>query len=83
MTTSCRSFSLSDVKRPADVRQRRDHRVDREGIERHQRRRACAVISRVPGRFTPSWEAELNMGARLLADWPEPCNSSGEQEGNE
>ena len=32
---------------------------------------SSAVISRVPGRFTPSWNAESNMGARLLAD-PRP-----------
>ena len=36
MTTSCRSFSSRDVQRPADVRQRRDHCVDGEGVERHQ-----------------------------------------------
>src|SRR5438067_2991136 len=37
---------------------------------------SIAVISRVPGRFTPSSERESNMGARLLADWMKPCNSS-------
>jgi hypothetical protein len=36
---------------------------------------SIAVISRVPGRFTPSWERESNMGARLLADCAGPCNS--------
>src|SRR5215213_954959 len=38
---------------------------------------SITVISRAPGRFTPSWERESNMGARLLADCRQPCNSAG------
>ncbi len=36
---------------------------------------SITVISRVPGRFTPSWNADSNMGGRLLADCAAPCNS--------
>src|SRR4051812_274281 len=39
------------------------------------------VISRVPGCFTPSWKAESNMGARLLADCARPCNIGASQRG--
>src|SRR5512141_1942397 len=36
---------------------------------------SIAVISRVPGRFVPSWKVDSNMGARLLADCAKPCKT--------
>jgi Xaa-Pro dipeptidase len=41
-----------------------------------------AVISRVPGRFTPSWKAESNIGTRLLAHCSSPCNNGAAKKGN-
>src|SRR5437868_6431629 len=42
---------------------------------------SSAVISRVPGRFTPSLNADSNMGARVLADCEKACNISRPERG--
>src|SRR5215218_1379275 len=39
---------------------------------------SITVISRVPGRSTPSWARDSNIGARLLADPTGPCNSGSD-----
>ena len=82
MTTNCRWFSCGDVERAADRGQRRDHRVDGEGVERHQpgeharSSRACRGASRRHGPGIRTWEP------RLLADCAEPCNSGASEEGD-
>ena len=67
MTTSCRSFSCATCSdRPMS---------GSAGIIASIANALSAispasitVISRVPGRFTPSWNAEFEHGRRLLAD---------------
>ena len=63
-------FSSSTPSARADVGQRRDHRVDGEGVERHQQRRAARSSRARRARRSPSLMGGFEHGPRAAGRSP-------------